>query len=70
MGNVEHDVLNLMLVFFVILVIIAIILVFIFRRNLSDCESTESVYCLQYVCPNGKSAQRTDDQGNTIMSGS
>ena len=30
-------------------------------KTLRDCESTESPYCFEYICPNGKRPKRRKD---------
>lgn len=55
-------------VFLGILVIVAIIAAIIFYRDTRECETNESPYCPQYVCPNGAAATRKTADGRTQFS--
>lgn len=36
---------------------------FVLRNDLQNCETNQSPYCLQYICPNGNPATRRGPNG-------
>jgi len=53
-----HIVIISLIILLVLINISAGAVAFIMRRDLIDCETNESPYCLKYICPNGKEATR------------
>ncbi len=61
-------VLNIAIGFLVLIDIILIVIAAIAYVQLKDCESKESVFCLEWICPNGERARRIHN-GEVIESG-
>jgi hypothetical protein len=62
------------IVILVILIVIAAVATLWLRRDLIECETTESPYCPQFTCPSGPNgsgagtpAQRTDPATGKIV---
>ena len=66
--------LNVLIILLIIVVVLTIITVIILRKDLQECENSESPYCPVFVCPpdeNGRilPARRSGEDGAFTFSG-
>lgn len=54
--------LGILFVLFVSVIVMAFIAL-ILRKDVIECETTQSPYCLQYICPDNKPATRMGENG-------
>lgn len=56
------------LLIFLLLDLVLLVLAVYYYTKLKSCEGKESIFCLNWVCPNGKNALRIQE-GEVIESG-
>lgn len=61
-------IMTIILVILFIFILILGILDILVGNDLRNCEKTESQWCYQYACKNGKPATRTNSGGKTVQS--